>query len=101
MGFVEGENVSVTYRWALGQSDHLPALAAELVGRRVAVIVAPASPEAALAAKAATAAIPILFAVSEDPVKLGLVGSLARPNGNLTGVNFFNTELSAAPNPAH
>jgi ABC-type uncharacterized transport system substrate-binding protein len=94
-GFVEGENVTVAYRWAEGQIDRLPALAAELVRRRVAVIVAPAANEVGLAAKAATKTIPIVFAVSEDPVKLGLVASLARPGGNVTGVNFFNAELNA------
>ncbi len=94
-GFVEGENVTVDYRWAEGQLDRLPALAAELVRRRVAVIVAPAANEVGLAAKAATTTIPIVFAVSEDPVKLGLVASLARPGGNVTGVNFFNAELNA------
>jgi putative tryptophan/tyrosine transport system substrate-binding protein len=94
-GFVEGENVTFTYRWAEGHVDRLPALVAELVQHRVAVIVAPAINEAALAAKAATTTIPVVFAVSEDPVKLGLVSSLARPGGNLTGINFYNAELNA------
>jgi putative ABC transport system substrate-binding protein len=94
-GFVEGENVTIAYRWAEGRIDRLPALVGELVRRRVAVIVAPAVNEVALAAKAATKTIPIVFAVSEDPVKLGLVASLSRPGGNVTGVNFFNAELNA------
>jgi putative ABC transport system substrate-binding protein len=94
-GFVEGGNVTIAYRWAEGRIDRLPALVAELVRLRVAVIVAPAANEVPLAALAATKTIPIVFAVSEDPVKLGLVASLARPGGNLTGVNFFNAELNA------
>jgi putative tryptophan/tyrosine transport system substrate-binding protein len=93
-GYVEGENVAIEFRWADNQIDRLPALAAELVRRRVAVIVASAPP-AALAAKAATTTIPILFIAGDDPVKIGLVASLARPGGNLTGVNFFVGELTA------
>src|SRR5262249_53575276 len=90
----EGENVAIEYRWADNQNDRLPALASELVRREVAVIAAGGN-NSALAAKAATTTVPIVFDVGEDPVKLGLVTSLARPGGNLTGINFFITELAA------
>jgi len=94
-GFVEGENVVIEYRWAEGQNDRLPALADELVRRRVAVIAAAGGPNSTLAAQAATTTVPIVFVTGQDPVRLGLVTSLARPGGNLTGINFFTVELAA------
>jgi putative tryptophan/tyrosine transport system substrate-binding protein len=94
-GYVEEENVTTAYRWAENHVDRLPALAADLVGRKVALIVASGGPGVAFAAKAATTTIPILFLIAEDPVRVGLVTSLARPSGNLTGINFLNREVAS------
>jgi putative ABC transport system substrate-binding protein len=93
-GFADGENVAIEYRWAENHPERLSALAAELVRRRVAVITAMGS-ATTVEAKAATSTIPIVFNVGDDPVRLGLVASIARPGGNLTGVNFFTAELTA------
>src|SRR5262245_20483168 len=94
-GYIEAENLRVEYRWAENQPDRLPALAADLVSRRVAAIAVVGGPPAVLAAKAASSTIPVVFITGDDPIRLGFVTNLARPEGNLTGVSFFNAELAA------
>jgi putative tryptophan/tyrosine transport system substrate-binding protein len=93
-GYVEGKNVIIEYRWGLGQYEKLPTLASDLVSRKVAVL-APSAPPSVFAAKSATSSIPIVFSVGDDPVRLGLVSSLNRPGGNLTGASYFATALEA------
>jgi ABC-type uncharacterized transport system substrate-binding protein len=95
VGFVDGRNVTIEYRWADNQLDRLPQMAAELVQRRVSVIATPASTPATLAAKAATAAIPIVFQIGGDPVQAGLVASFNQPGGNVTHITSMNLELEA------
>ena len=92
-GFVEGQNVAIEYRWAEGHYDRVPTSVAELVGRKVDVLVSTVGPVGALAAKRATTTIPIVFFMGDDPVERGLVASLARPGGNLTGVSILTVEL--------
>ena len=94
-GYVENQNVTVEYHYLDGQYDRVAALISDFVRRRVAVIATPVNTPGSIAAKLATATIPIVFGIGEDPVRLGLVASLARPGGNATGINFFNLEVTA------
>ena len=94
-GYIEGEGVAIVYRWAENQPERLPALAADLARQRVAVIACAGGVQSIVALRAATTTIPIVFAIGEDPVARGLVASIARPGGNLTGINFLNNELAA------
>ena len=95
-GFVEGQNLALVYRWAEGHNERLPAMASELAGRSVKAIIAPGSTQAALAALAATKAIPIIFEIASDPVELGLVASLNQPNGNITGISEWSVAFPTA-----